>query len=54
MDHTSRIVLRIHGDYTAVPLELPRSPAIVVAMETIAWQAVKAAQTDPVETIRYE
>jgi putative ABC transport system permease protein len=28
--------------------------ALVVAMGTIAWQAVKAAQTDPVETIRYE
>ena len=30
------------------------SLALVVAMATIAWQAVKAAQTDPVETIRYE
>jgi putative ABC transport system permease protein len=30
------------------------SLAMVVAMATIAWQAVKAAQTDPVETIRYE
>jgi len=28
--------------------------ALAVAMGTIAWQAVKAAQTDPVETIRYE
>jgi putative ABC transport system permease protein len=30
------------------------SLALVIAMATIAWQAVKAAQTDPVETIRYE
>ncbi len=30
------------------------SLAMVVAMGTIAWQTVKAAQTDLVETIRYE
>lgn len=30
------------------------SLALIVTMATIAWQAVKAAQTDPVGTIRYE
>ena len=28
--------------------------ALLVAMGTIAWQAIRAAQTDPMETIRYE
>lgn len=28
--------------------------ALVIALGTIAWQAIKAARTDPVETIRYE
>lgn len=33
---------------------LAGAAALVIALGTISWQAIKAARTDPVETIRYE
>jgi len=48
------------GDFTyrsgipAWTFALAAAAAMAIAMATISWQAVKAARTNPVETIRYE